>query len=156
MLTPIDIQQMEFPGALFGFNKKEVADYLETLSREFESLIKENSRCHEDIKSLSQRCEEYKNKEKFINDALVNVEKISADMKANAMKEAEVIKSSAELQADEMTLRSRESLTHIEAEIDYLKKEKSHFLHDMCFLIDRFSGMVEAETDTKLHSKESV
>ena len=41
MLTPIDIQNMEFSKGAFGYNKAEVEEFVATVAAEFERLYKE-------------------------------------------------------------------------------------------------------------------
>ncbi len=48
-ITPLDIQQKNFGVKFRGFDVKEVNSFLDLLTREFETLIKENNYLKEEL-----------------------------------------------------------------------------------------------------------
>ena len=60
MLTPIDISNMEFSKATFGYNKNEVEEFVETVAAEYERLYKENIEYKDKINIMNEAIKNYK------------------------------------------------------------------------------------------------
>lgn len=99
MITPVDIQNKQFPRSIRGYNETEVDEYLGLIVRSMEELIHVNIEVTAKVKDLEIQLERYKSMEKTINDAMVLAQKTSDDMTANANEKAKLIIDRAEDQA---------------------------------------------------------
>ena len=113
-LFPTDIRHQEFSTAMFGYNKKEVKEFLEQLANELEDYQRRQEKellrreqiqveVQQEAIQASSAVEELKRREELIGRTLVFAEKTKADIIANARKEAENIIHEAELKATQLS-----------------------------------------------------
>jgi cell division initiation protein len=126
-ITPIDIEQQQFRVKFRGFDMAEVDAFLDVVAEQMDSLIRENINLKEEMKKLSEEADAIRNKEKLINDTMVNCQKIAADLKANAEKEAELIVAQARAEAERVIAEAHHRLARIKEDILDAKKRKIQF-----------------------------
>ncbi|MEO0234093.1 MAG: DivIVA domain-containing protein [candidate division WOR-3 bacterium] len=136
-ITPLEIKKQEFKKSLKGYDIHEVTTFLNTVSEQFEELLKENYNLKEQIENLSKELERYKNLEKTLQETLTSATKSSSELRANALKEAEIIKKNAQLEAEAYLASSRAELNNLKNEIKSLITLKNNFL-------SRFRGILES------------
>ncbi len=107
-ITPLDIQQKQFPMRLRGFDVDEVYSFLELIREELEELLRENASLKEQINRADNQLQEYKNMEVTLRETLMTAQQMVEDYKTNARKEAELILKEAELKADNMIKEAQE------------------------------------------------
>ncbi len=96
MLTPVDIQNKQFPRSIRGYNETEVDEYMGLIVRSMEELIQVNIDTTAKLHELEEQVERYKTMEKTINDAMVLAQKTSDDMIDNAKQKAALVVERAE------------------------------------------------------------
>ena len=114
MLTPSKIRERTFKSGL-GYDKKDVEQFIEGVSEDFEQLLSENEGLSKKIKDLTDSMSYYKSIEKTLQKALVIAEKTAQDIKDNAHKEADAIVLDAKANAkmiETQALRQSEMLEH--------------------------------------------
>jgi cell division initiation protein len=126
-ITPIDIEQRQFRVKFRGFDMAEVDAFLDLVAEEMDSLIREGIGLKEEIKQLSEEADAIRNKEKLINDTMVNCQKIAADLKVNAEKEAELMIAQARAEAERIIAEAHHRLARIKEDILDAKKRKIQF-----------------------------
>lgn len=137
MYSPLDIEHKEFRRSLFGYDRKQIRDFLQRLAEHTEDLLRENKRLTKELDNKGTLIEELQTGEIELKRTVVAAERISNEMKNNAEREAHLILKEAE-QQKEMTLREAK-LRHKElsAEISRLEKERDLFR-------EQFRGMLRA------------
>ena len=90
-ITPLEIQKKKFNRTFRGYDETEVENFLEDLSIQVTSLIKENNENKDRIRNLEIKITELQDREKTVNETLSVVRKISEDMKENAKKKSDAI-----------------------------------------------------------------
>ncbi|MBO5408004.1 MAG: DivIVA domain-containing protein [Clostridia bacterium] len=125
MYTPIELENISFKKSAFGYDKDEVLEFLETISRDYDKLYKENLTLKDKNNMLSNAIKEYKSMEDALRDTVVTAHSISDEVKKNAHKEAENIIKEANLQKDEMLAKANREIEAIQTEITSLKQEFS-------------------------------
>ncbi|MDA8088036.1 MAG: DivIVA domain-containing protein, partial [Nitrospiraceae bacterium] len=73
-ITPLDIQQKQFPVKFRGFEMDEVYAFLELVREEMEELLRENSSLKETISRLDSQMKDYKNMESSLKDTLMTAQ----------------------------------------------------------------------------------
>lgn len=126
-LTPIDIEQRQFSVKFRGFDKREVDAFLDEIVRGLEEIIIENSRLKEEIDRLNEELEGIEEKEKTLNEAICSINKIAEDIKANAEKEAELIKKNAHAEGEKQIFEANQRVVKLKDEISELRKQKILF-----------------------------
>jgi len=144
-ITPVDIEQQQFRIRFRGFDMAEVDAFLDLVAQEMDSLIRETVSLKEDVKRLREDIEAYRNKEKMINDTMVNCQKIAADLKTNAEKEAEFIISKAEVDTDRIIEEANQRLARIKEEILDAKKRKIQFETSLKSMVESHLKMLDLE-----------
>jgi len=88
-ITPLDIQQQQFKGKLFGgLDQEDVDAFLQTVSQEMEGLSRENSDLKEQVRRHTEAMAEMSSREVQLRDTILAAQKISEEMKANAQRES--------------------------------------------------------------------
>jgi cell division initiation protein len=136
-ITPIDIQQQQFKGKMFGgLNPEDVDTFLQLVAREMEDLVRENSEIKEQIRKAAANEEEMAQREKDLRETLLAAQKIVEEMKANAQKEANLIIAEAEINAEKHLAEAENRLVQLKNEIQELRRQKLQFESSFKALLD--------------------
>ncbi|PKL51445.1 MAG: arabinan synthesis protein [Nitrospira bacterium HGW-Nitrospira-1] len=142
-ITPLDIQQKQFPMKFRGFDVEEVYAFLEVIREEMEELLRENAKLKETIQRTENQNREYKNMETTLRETLMTAQQMVEDYKTNARKEAELLLKEAELRADTMLNESHEKVIKIHEDITDMKGIRRHFKEELKRLIENHLTMLE-------------
>lgn len=123
MYTPIELENITFKKAAFGFDRDEVMEFVETIYHDYDKLYKENLTLKDKNNMLSDAIREYKSMEDALRDTVVTAHSISDEIKKNAHKEAENIVREANVQKDEMLAKANTELEAIKNQMASLKQE---------------------------------
>ncbi len=146
-ITPLDIQQKQFPTKFRGFDEEEVDSFLELVREEMEELLRENANMREESKRLEKQVKEYKNIETTLRDTLIATQQMVDEYKVNAKKEAELVKKEAELKADQILKEVQGKVINIHEDIADLKGIRRHFKEELKRLIESHLGMMEFDKE---------
>ena len=146
-ITPLDIQQKEFPIKMRGFDVEEVLAFLEIVREEMEELLRENALLKENVYRIEQQLKEYKNMEETLRETLVTAQRMTEDFTANSRKEAELILKEAEIQAENIVRDAQSKVVKIHEDIVDLKGIRRHFKEEVKRLIDSHLRMIEFDSD---------
>ena len=142
-ITPLDIQQQQFKGKLFGgLDQEDVDAFLQTVSQEMEDLSRENSDLKEQVRRNSEAMAELSSREVQLRDTILAAQRISEEMKANAQKEATLIISEAELKAERILADADNKLAQLGSQIQDLRREKLQFEMALKSLLDTHYKMI--------------
>jgi len=122
-INSADIMQQKFAVKFRGYDAQDVDAFLEVVAKEMERLANNNARMQQDIIQHRKELEQYKQKEDSINAALVTVQRMSEDMKKNAVMEAETTVSNSRLEAEKILLDIRQKCSDMLDEVRQLKEE---------------------------------
>ncbi len=146
-ITPLDIQQKQFPVKFRGFEMDEVYAFLELVREEMEELLRENSSLKETISRLDSQMKDYKNMESSLKDTLMTAQQMVDDYKNNSRKEAELILREAEIKAEEMLRDAQERVVKIHEDIVDLKGIRRHFKEELKRLIQNHLQLIEFDRE---------
>jgi cell division initiation protein len=144
-ITPLDIQQKQFPMKFRGFDVEEVYAFLEVIREEMEELLRENASLKESVQRSENSIREYKDMETTLRETLMTAQQMVEDYKTNARKEAELLIKEADLKADSMIREAQEKVIKIHEDIVDLKGIRRHFKEEMKRLIESHSRMLELD-----------
>jgi len=142
-ITPLDIQQKQFPMKFRGFDVEEVYAFLEVIREEMEELLRENANLKETVQRSESQNREYKSMETTLRETLMTAQQMVEDYKINARKEAELLIKEAELRADTMIKDSHEKVIKIHEDITDMKGIRRHFKEELRRLIENHLQMLE-------------
>ncbi|MCL4457444.1 MAG: DivIVA domain-containing protein [Nitrospirae bacterium] len=146
-ITPLDIQQKQFPMRFRGFDVDEVYSFLELLREELEELLRDNASLKEQLNRADEQLKEYSNMDATLRETLMATQQMVEDYKTNARKEAELILKEAELRADTMIKDAQEKVVKIHEDIVDLKGIRRHFKEEIKRLIDSHLKMLEFDKE---------
>ena len=137
-ITPLDVRKQEFRRVVRGLDPEEVSAFLSTVADEYEAVLVDNKQLRERILELDEKIGEYRNMEKTLRDTLMTAERVLAETKDNAMKEADLMLRDAELRGQQINDSFRQQALDLRREILSLHQEKEAYLA-------RFRGLAEAQ-----------
>ena len=146
-ITPLDIQQKQFPMKFRGFDVEEVYAFLEVIREEMEDLLRENATLKENVYRLENQIKEFKDMETTLRETLMTAQQMVEDYKTNARKEAELLVKEAEIKADTMLKESQEKVIKIHEDIVDLKGIRRHFKEELKRLIESHLKMIEFDKE---------
>jgi cell division initiation protein len=146
-ITPLDIQQKQFPMKFRGFDVEEVYAFLEVIREEMEDLLRENANLKETVQRLESQIKDYKDMETTLRETLLTAQQMAEDYKTNARKEAELVVKEAELRADTMLKDTQEKVIKIHEDIVDLKGIRRHFKEEIKRLVESHLKMLEFDKE---------
>lgn len=125
MLRPIDIQNKEFEKKLKGYDCDQVDDFLDAIIQDYEVICKENETLKEKMKVLTDSLERYKQIEATLQKSIDVAKETAAEIRSSAQLEAKNITERARLDAvrlskqiDDEHLKKHNEMLAIKTEID--------------------------------------
>ncbi len=155
-ITPLDIQQKQFPMKFRGFDVEEVYAFLEVVREEMEELLRENASLKETAQRAENQIKEHKDMESTLRETLITAQNMVEDYKTNARKEAELLVKEAELTSDSMMKDAQEKVIKIHEDIVDLKGIRRHFKEELKRLIESHMKMLEFDKEREGESSESL
>ncbi|HVO31332.1 MAG TPA: DivIVA domain-containing protein [bacterium] len=146
-ITPLDIQQKQYKRVFRGLDAEEVAQFLELVRTEFEELVKENNALKDEMRRKQSDIEEYREREKTLKDTMMTAQKISEDIKVNAKKDAELVISEAQLQADKIIQGAHARLVSVVEEINELKRQRTAYESGLSALLESHRKLLEVTVE---------
>ncbi len=153
-ITPLDIQQKQFPIKFRGFDVEEVYAFLEVVREEMEELIRENTSLKEQLHILDSQTKEYREMESTLKETLLSTQQIVEEFKVNAKKEAELIIKEAELKSEDMVRDAQEKVVKIHEDIVDLKGIRRHYKEEVRRLIENHLRMLDFDKEREKEETE--
>ncbi|MBF0328939.1 MAG: DivIVA domain-containing protein [Nitrospirae bacterium] len=146
-ITPLDIQQKQFPMKFRGFDVDEVYSFLELIREELEELLHDNASLKEQINRADEQLKDYGRMESTLRETLMTTQQMVEDYKTNARKEADLIIKEAELKSENMLKEAQERVAKIHDDIVDLKGIRRHFKEEIKRLIESHQKMLEFDKE---------
>ncbi len=126
-ITPLDIKQKQFKLKFRGFDIQEVDGFLEEVTAEMESMLKENEFLKDQNATMEAQLAEFKLTEQSLRNTLISAQKMAEDMKASSERDANLKVKEAELEAERILRDARLALAKATEEINELKRIRERF-----------------------------
>jgi cell division initiation protein len=145
--SPADIRQQQFPTGWRGFAVVAVKAFLDEVAEAFAVLIQENESLKTDLERQQAELSEFKKREQLLKDTLINAQQVIETMKANALKEGEILIHEAELKAEKILQEAFTRQAKLRNDIDELKRLKTTFAAQLRGVLDSHQRLL-AESET--------
>lgn len=155
-ITPLDIQQKQFPIKFRGFDVEEVYAFLEVVREEMEELTRDNSVLKENLFRMENQLKEFKDMESTLRETLLTAQQMVDDYKTNSLKEAELMHREAELKAERLLSEAHEKVVKIHEDIVDMKGIRRHFKEELRRLIESHLKMLEFDNERDGGSEDIV
>ncbi|MCS7067609.1 MAG: DivIVA domain-containing protein [Meiothermus sp.] len=137
-LTPLDIRYQEFRLGLRGYSVAEVREYLGRVADVQTALIEENERLRSHIRDLEAELARSREGEAELKRAVVAAERIAREIKAQAEREAELIKRETESERQAALQELIEQMKRIKADIEQVRNERDLFVGQFRALLEGY------------------
>jgi len=145
-ITPIDIQQQQFKGKMWGgLDPDDVDAFLQSVASEMENLVRENNELKEQQARCNREMAEMTVKEKDLREAMLAAQRVIEEMKASAQKEATLIVGEAELRAERIVADAERRLGDLKARIEDISRQKVQFEISLKSLLESHVRMLSSD-----------
>ncbi len=142
-LTPLDIRYQEFRQGLRGYSVAEVREYLGRVADAQTALIEENERLRNHIRELEAELAKSKEGEAELKRAVVAAERIAREIKAQAEREAELIKRETETERQAALQELIEQMKRIKSDIEQVRNERDLFVGQFRALLEGYLSSLD-------------
>ena len=146
-LSPIDIQKVSFKKKLNGYDAAEVDAFLQVVADELAQHMAQLEKTDRENRYYRQRLADSQGREAQLQETLLQVQKVSDQIRSNAEHEGELVLKEAEQQANQMVYRAMEEAARIESKVSELKVARRELYHKFRQTVDFFERILDAESD---------
>lgn len=142
-LTPLEIKKQEFQKTLRGYDQVEVEAFLEMVSDEFESVIREKNLLSDEVIKLKTQLTDYQTVEKTLQETLVSAQESMKESRKNSSREAELVVKESELKAEKILEDAKLKLAEMKNELVLIKAQKDSFARRLRHLLESQLELIE-------------
>ncbi len=150
-LTPLDVQQMQFPVRVRGFGRREVERFLDDVAQTLEGLTRDNQALRDKLAATEEQLASLRKSESSLTQALVSAQAAAEDVKQTAQRDAELIVKEAELKASELLREARQDLTSLQREVADMRKQRLLAIERLRATLQTFERMLALELTDEEH-----
>jgi cell division initiation protein len=148
-LTAMDIEKQDFTRKMRGYDTDEVQLFLRAVAEEVERVNLENAKLSEESGELRQRLEDFKDRERTLQETLVTAQVMSSDLKDRSKAEAELLVKEARFKAERLLEQAQDQLHALENEIGRLRLEKDAFENRLRAAIEEHLSLLDLRKQEK-------
>ncbi|MFA6541128.1 MAG: DivIVA domain-containing protein [Bacteroidota bacterium] len=153
-ITPLDIKKQEFKKVLRGYDPIEVDAFLDTISNEFSELLRQLKDLKERSIEMEIQLRDFKQKERDLQQILMQAQETSVRAIENSKKEAELIVQEAELKASQIIDHARLEIMQAKEEVSNLKSKKDTLAGRLRVLLNSELELIRSlEAEDEQHSR---
>ncbi|PHS35480.1 MAG: septum formation initiator [Alkaliphilus sp.] len=145
MITPLEIQNIEFKKSFRGYREDDVDEFLDKVMVDFERLHNENSELKEKLEEMNNNIGKYKNIEETLKKTLIVAQNAADELRSNSMKESEIIIQEAKQKIRDMNADANREINKSQIEYEEVRKEMQIFK-------TRFKTLLEAQLELVLNN----
>ena len=142
-MTAMDVEKQEFARKMRGYDVDEVRMYLKAVAEEIARLQLDNQSQREDLGRLTVRLEDFRERERTLQETLVTAQKMSEEMKGKSAKEAELLVKEARLKGERILEQAQDQLQMLENEIGRLRLEKDAFENRLRAMLEEHVALLD-------------
>jgi cell division initiation protein len=140
-LTPMDIHNKEFKKGFRGYREAEVDDFLDSVVREFEGLLKEIASLREQLRKTEEQLGHYRNIEETMNRAMVAAQRTAEEIRESSRREAALVLKEAEGRAAEV-------VAGVERQAEKARRDLEEAVRQASFFRTKLRAILQAQMDT--------
>ncbi|NLM97282.1 MAG: DivIVA domain-containing protein, partial [Halanaerobiaceae bacterium] len=109
-ISPLDIYNREFSKATFGYNTRQVHEFLEEVGAAYEILLKEVNMLQDENEKLKEKLASQTEMEEKLKKIMLTIQDTAREITEQAHQEADIIIKKAEIKAEKMEMELKERL----------------------------------------------
>jgi cell division initiation protein len=115
-LTPVEIRHIPLGRGLFGYRRGPADQVLEEIASSFEEVWRDRADLADKVEQLESDLERFRELEALLRTTLVSAERTAAELKTQAMREAELIVDEARAEARSIVRQAAADNERLEAD----------------------------------------
>lgn len=143
MITPLEIKEKRFKSSWPGFKKKEVLDFLDLLSSEFQILLREKRELLQQLEEVKAKQKELLDHEATIKNVLIIAQESAEQVRQNAGREAELMIKEAEFHIEKDRGEAQQERQRITQQIEDLKASHRQLKAKMQATLEMYTKLLE-------------
>jgi len=147
-LTPMEVSGKKFKKRFRGVDAEEVNEFLEMVSTEMEELVRQNRYLEEELARKNSELTDFKSREQTLKDTLILAQKLARDMKNNMAKEAQVILSEAEMEAEKIVRQAHNRAMELEEEIREIRNQRLKMIEELRSILNTHIKLLEVAEES--------
>ena len=123
-VTPLDLRQQRFNTVMRGYDRGEVAAFLNEVADDYENALREADRLRQEVVKLEAVLAEHRGQERNLRNTLLTAQKMADEVKDQASAEAERLIKEAESRADLIVQKSQVRIDDIQREVEGMRAKR--------------------------------
>ena len=142
-LTARDVKSQSFNKKVRGYDPEDVDLFLRSVSEELERVHLENAELKEEVGHLRERVEDFRARERTLQDTLLTAQRMAGELKEQTQSESEILVKEARIKAERLLETAQDQLASIEAEISRCKLERDMFENRLRNTIEEHVALID-------------
>ena len=127
MMTPLELEKLEFDKTMNGYKRASVDDCFNLIKTDYETIYKENIALKDKIGVLEELIAKYKAMEETLQSSILLAQQTGENAVSAARQEADMIVSHARQQAEAVTNEARQEKQALAGEAEKIRTELTAF-----------------------------
>src|SRR5690606_26783565 len=138
-LTPLEVRKKkgDFKRAMRGYEPGLVDDFLELVADRLEDVVRANLGHEDRVRQLEQQLRDYKERERALTVALGSAQELRAEMREQAVRDAEVARREAEHEAEQIRATVAQDIEREEQLLRRLRARQAQLAQSYRALLER-------------------
>ena len=141
-ISPLEIRKRQFSARFRGWDKAEVAQFLEALAEDFEELVRELDELERENTRLKEENSRHRETEATLKGTLILAQRSAESLREASERDAGRIVGEAEHKAETMIQQAFERMAETEKKIRELRMERRNFHLKLQSMIDLFQQVL--------------
>lgn len=155
-ISPLDIYNHEFSKTTFGYNVKQVDEFIEEVGMAYERLLKELNLLQDENEKLKEKVAAQEEMEDKLQRILLTVQETAREITAQAHKEADLIIKKAELKAERLEREVKDKLQKEYKSLQSLKETRELFKIRLKTMLEGYLELLNNEEELDEEIKKDV
>ncbi len=138
-----DIANQTFETRFRGYDRRQVEEFLQGISREFDHLATEFKQARAELQEHKQELKEYRRREKSLHDALNMAKQVGEEIKEQANRDAELTIADAELKAEKILSGVQNRVSALREEMFDLQQQRVRFETELKNVLESHMKMLD-------------
>ncbi len=122
MITPMDLRTKTFKkSAVGGYDKKEIDEYMEVLTEDYEKVYKQSVETADKINTLTKLLDSYKAMEDTMKNSIIVAQSTAEELAKTSQEKADLIIEDARLKAKQIIDEANAEVANINTQLAELK-----------------------------------
>jgi cell division initiation protein len=151
-----DIANQTFESRFRGYDRAQVEEFLNVLSREYDHMVTELKQARHELSDQKTELREYRRRERSLHDALNMAKQVGVDIKQQAERDAELTMADAELRAEKMLSGVQNRVTAMREELFSLQQQRVRCETELRNVLESHLKMVDLLSTPEGESRSSI